>query len=161
MNPEELQNLALGELLKLHGAVQVELRRREICRTENGPTADYAEYLVGHKLGIKLNGNSALGCDGIDTSGTRFQIKGRRINPKNRSTQLSAIRNLALNEFDFLIGVLFDEFYCVSQVAKVPHAVVTEHAVYRAHQNGHILHLNKRLFADERVEDMTQRFLPV
>ena len=159
MNPENLQGVALGELFKLHGAVQAELRRREICRTENGPTGDYAEYLVSQKLGIKLNGNSALGSDGVDATGQRYEIKGRRVTPSNPSTQLNGIRSLQLGEFDFLVGVLFEQFYCVTRVAKMPHSAVTEHAVYRAHQNGHILHLNKRLLSDGRVKGLTQKFL--
>jgi hypothetical protein len=50
-------------LLKLHGAVSAELRRRGICRSGNNPVADYAEGLVALRLGLRLAPNSTAGFD--------------------------------------------------------------------------------------------------
>ena len=159
MNAIDLATLSVPEVLVLHGAVLAELRRREVCRTENNPTGDYAEYLAVQRLGIRLNGNSASGCDATDLNGVRYQIKGRRVTRKNGSTQLSVIRNLNEKEFDYLIGLLFNEHYSVLKAAKVPHGIIEEHGRFSEHQNGHIVHMNARLLADPRVEDLTPRFL--
>jgi hypothetical protein len=159
MNAPDLTKFSVAELLALNGAILVELRRRNICRTENNPTGDYAEYLAAEKLGLELNNNSKLGYDAVDPIGLRYQIKGRRITPKNHSTQLSVIRNLDNQEFDHLVALLFDENYSVLKAAKVPHGIIGEHAKYNSHQNGHILHLNTKLLGDFRVENLTAKFV--
>jgi len=158
MKPADLTSIPLPELLGLHGAILAELKRRKISRTENNPTGDYAEYLVAQKLGLRLEENSELGFDATDDKGIRYQIKGRRLTPGNRSTQLGAIRKLKEHEFDYLIGVLFDEVYRVQKVAKLPHVVVGEYAKYRSHPNAHILLLNKAVLSDNRIEDLTKKF---
>jgi hypothetical protein len=159
MNAPDLTKLSVAELLTLNGAILVELRRRNICRTENNPTGDYAEYLAAEKLGLELKNNSELGCDAVDPKGLRYQIKGRRITPKNHSTQLSVIRNLENREFDYLVALLFDENYSVLKAARVPHGIIGEHAKFRAHQNGHILHMNTKLLSDSKVENLTAKFV--
>ena len=159
MSAPDLTKLSVGEVLALSGAILVELRRREICRTENNPTGDYAEYLVAQKLGLNLGANSRSGYDATDKKGLRYQIKGRRIVPTNPSTQLGVIRKLQKQEFDYVIGVLFNEHYSVLKVAKIPHVAVGEFAKFSNHQNGHILHLNAKLLADPRVEDLTLKFV--
>jgi hypothetical protein len=159
MSATDLTKLSVEEVLALSGAVLVELRRRGVCRTENNPTGDYAEYIVAQKLGLDLVPNSKSGYDAVDNGGVRYQIKGRRIVPTNPSTQLGVIRNLQKQDFDYVIGVLFNENYSVLKVAKIPHVAVGELAKFSNHQNGHILHLNPKLLTDRRVEDLTLNFV--
>ena len=71
---------------------------------------------------------------------------------------MGAIRNLNKEEFDFLIGILFDEDYSVLKAVKIPHATIKDHARYRSHQNAHILHLNPKLLANSQVEDLAGKF---
>ena len=87
-----LRELSIKELLQLQAAATNELKRRDVVRTQNNPLGDYTEWLVAQAMGLELAANSKAGYDGIDSNGTRIQIKGRRITPKNKSRQLSAIR---------------------------------------------------------------------
>ena len=87
------------ELLRNLGDILAELRRRGICRSENLPTGDLAEYLACKALGLSLAEKSAKGFDATDLDGLRYQVKGRRITQWNPSTQLSAIRELDASPF--------------------------------------------------------------
>lgn len=75
----QLDSLSAQELLELHSGVITELRKRGIVRSENNPLGDYTEWLVAHKLGLKLETYSTYGCDAISVDGFRYQIKGRRL----------------------------------------------------------------------------------
>ena len=147
----DLEALSNKDLLQLHAALIDELRRREVVRTSNNPVGDYAEWLVSHALGLSLGGNSQLGYDATDDSGTRFQIKGRRTTPQNKSTQLSAIRRLSDHQFDYLVAVIFDEHYDVVDARQIPHATVEKFSTYREHTNAHILHLKGAILDDPTV----------
>ena len=59
MSMENLNGLTIAELLKAHGAVLDELKRRGVVRSKNNPTGDYAEWLAATRLGLKLETNSA------------------------------------------------------------------------------------------------------
>jgi hypothetical protein len=144
------------DLLRGFAAIINELRSRGIMRTKNNPVADYAEWLVSRKLDLRLEDNSRLGHDAIAPDGTRYEIKGRRVKPDDKSVQLSAIRNLDEHCFDYLIGVIFEVDFSIRYAAKVPHEVVVERATYRRHTNAHVLHLSDRILEDERVEDITK-----
>ena len=76
-----LRELSVKELLNQHSSTIDELKRRKIVRTKNNPVGDYTEWLVAKGLGLELAGNSIAGYDGIDSEGTKIQIKGRRITP--------------------------------------------------------------------------------
>lgn len=143
------------ELLKLHAAVIEELKARKVVRTKNNPVGDYTEWLVAKTLNLQLANNSALGYDGIDKKGVKYQIKGRRITPENKSRQLSAIRKLKEKDFDFLVGVIFNEDYQILDAVIVLHEVVEEYASYREHVNAHILHLRGHILEDSRVRDIS------
>jgi len=153
----ELKHLTELELLRLHGSILAELRRRRVCRTSNSPVADYTEWLVASHLGLQLVGNSRSGHDAVDTDGTRYQIKGRRLTASNGSTQLSAIRNLNNADFDVLIGVMFNEDFSVAYAFKVPHAVVLAQSRYQAHTNSHRFFLRRTLRDEPGVQDVTRK----
>lgn len=147
--------LTVPELLSSHSAVLDELRRRNIVRSKNNPTGDYAEWLVATKLGLELCSKSTKGCDAIDPLGVRYQIKGRRVTADNPSRQLGVIRNLEGNDFDVLIAVVLDAAWGVLAAARMPRELVTEVSAFRRHVNGHIVHLRPSLLSNARVEDIT------
>jgi hypothetical protein len=118
--------------------------------------ADYSEWLVANALGLDLERNSRAGYDAVGQDNKRYEIKSRRITPDNRSTQLSAIRDLDAGSFDFLIGIIFESDFSIRYAAKVPHKVVGEKARYSEHTNSHIMMLKETIFDDERVENITQ-----
>ncbi len=145
----------ISELLSLHGAVLDELKSRGVVRSKNNPTGDYAEWLVSMRLGFSLETNSAKGFDATDSQGFRYQIKGRRVTPDNRSTQLGVIRNLDARDFDFLVAVVFDRDWTVLRAAKIPHGVVATLATFRPHVNGHVMHLRPTVLDVHGVEDIS------
>lgn len=151
-----LDGLAVGGLLDLYGRTLDELRRREVLRSTNNPVADYAEYIVSRALGLQLVPKSTKGHDATDDRGRRYEIKGRRITPHNKSRQLSVIRGLDKGEFDFLAAVLFRDDFSVLLGLLIPHAVVLRHAVHRTHVNGWVLHARESLLDIRSVVDITK-----
>jgi hypothetical protein len=154
----ESESITTQQLLQYYVKIIDELRARKIVRTSNSPIGDYAEWLVANHLGLSLVVNSTSGFDAIDSSGTKFQIKCRRITSRNSSRQLSAIRNLKNQDFDYLIAVLFNEQVDVTSVLKIPHAIIEKYARYRVHVNAHILILRGNILNDPMVEDLTSQF---
>jgi len=78
-------------LLRHYADLMEELKDRNVIRTFNNPVADYAEWLVAQKLGLKLETNSKTGYDAKDSNNVRFQIKCRRLLPSNKSRQLGVV----------------------------------------------------------------------
>ena len=159
MRKPDLTSLTPVNLLRTHTSIVEELKRRDIVRTSNNPIAGYTEWLVSSKLGLHLEGNSKSGYDATGRDGSRYEIKGRRITSKNSSTQLSVIRNLAKAQFDFLIGVLFDEHYSVVYAAKIPRGLVIKHSKFNRYQNGHIIFLRENILKLPGVIDIRSRLV--
>lgn len=140
----------------LHALVGDELRSREVVRSSNNPTGDYAEYLFCRAFGWMQEANSAKGFDAIGPDGkTRYQIKGRRIHEHNKSRQLSAIRDLDLGQFDMLAGVIFDADFRVLRAALVPHAVVLARSKFKRSTNSHTFFLLDDVWDEPGVQDVT------
>lgn len=147
-----LKELSVKQLLVTFGDILEELKERGILKTRNNPVADYSEWLVSKSLGFTLQNNSKSGFDAMDSNGTKYQIKGRRLSDVNKSKQLSVIRNLKDNEFDFLIGIIFDKDFAVLEAYKIPHALISRYARFSSHQNGHILQLAGDILSANGVE---------
>lgn len=130
--------LTESELLQAHAGVIEELQRRGVVRTRNNPIGDYTEWLVCEHLSLTIQPNSMKSCDGIDSNGIRYQIKGRRAESGTAPVQFSVIRNYEKNGFDFLIVVIYNSDYTIRFAAKIPHAVLPEISKYRRHVNGHV-----------------------
>lgn len=149
-----LSELSEKELLCLQASATNELLRRNVVRTQNNPLGDYTEWLVSNALGLELQSNSQAGYDCTDSNGVRYQIKGRRITPKNKSRQLSAIRNYEEKDFDVLVAVIYDEKFDIIEAIQCPHEVIADYASYRAHVNAHILILKGSILLDPRVKNI-------
>ncbi len=148
-----MRDKSISELLALHAAVMEELRGRDVLRSANNPTGDLAEYLFCRAYGWTQEANSAKAFDATGDDGIRYQIKGRRLHRRNRSRQLSAVR--ALNGFDILAAVLFDDDYRVMRAALIPAAVVHERSTYIAHTNSHKFLLQDDVWDARGVTDVT------
>lgn len=154
-----LHNRSIRELLALHAAVMEELRVREVLRSANNPTGDLAEYLFCAAFGWAQENNSAKAFDATDDGGTRYQIKGRRIHRRNKSRQLSAIRDL--DGFDILAAVLFDDEYLIIRAALIPATVVRDRSTYIEHTNSHKFLLRDGVWDGSGVIDVTDRLRAV
>jgi hypothetical protein len=157
MDMEHISVATHTDLLQLYDEILCELRTRKILRSSNNPVADYAEWLAARALGLKLEGKSSTGFDGICQQGKRYEVKGRRRTPENNSAQLSAIRGLDKCHFDFLVGIVFKKDFTIDYAGLVPYAVVVERSVYRAHTNAWILQFKRDILNDTRVQDITKR----
>lgn len=153
--PEIIRTAGVTQLLILHSQIMDELRDREIVRTANAPLGDYAELLFATAFGWSLENNSSNGHDATDAAGLRYQIKSRRVTPRNASRQLSAIRRLPDHAFDFLAAVLFDETYRVTKAIVIPHATVVRRAKRVEHTNSWRFMLDDRVWAEDGVRDVT------
>lgn len=153
----DLATHSVAELLVLHGRIAEELRDRGITRTSNNPTGDLAEYIFCKVFGWRQEANSKSNIDAVCGNGLRYQIKGRRITRYNKSRQLSAIRDLRGDHFDFLAGVIFDESYAVLRAAIIPPSVVHEGATFVARTNSHKFILRDDVWNQPGVRDVTDR----
>lgn len=156
---ENLNIKSVAELLALHIAVLENLRQRDILRSANNPTGDLAEYYFCAAFGWAQESNSKKAFDAIGDEGVRYQIKGRRVHRRNKSRQLSAIRNL--QGFDILAAVLFDDDYRIMRAALIPAALVSENSKYIEHTNSHKFLLRDAIWKFPGVEDATERLREV
>lgn len=154
MNEIYLEKYSISELLKFYTEIIEELINRRVLRTRNNPVADYTEWLVSSKLQFKLENNSKSGYDATDIKGIKYQIKGRRITPTNKSKQLGVIRKLESKKFDYLIGLVFDKDFSLIEGYKIPHQTIKKYAKFSKHQNGHILHLKGEILRDPKTENI-------
>jgi uncharacterized protein DUF6998 len=150
-----------AELLADYASLMDEMRARSMVRSSNNPVGDLAEGLVARALGLKLDGNSTAGYDATGPDGKRYQIKGRRLTQQNPSTQLSALRNLKDEPFDFLAAVMFNADFSIAYAAVIPLAVVVEHSRPHAHTNSDRFLFRRGLLDDPRVTDITDKLRAV
>lgn len=150
---ESLRDKSIPELLALHADIMEELRGRGVLRSANNPTGDLAEYLLCTAFGWKQAPNSEKGFDATSDDGVHYQIKGRRLHRRNKSRQMSAIRDL--DGFDCLAAVLFDDDYRVMRAALIPVVVVRDRSTYVAHTNSHKFMLRDDVWDASDVVDVT------
>jgi hypothetical protein len=136
------------ELLQLYAGLMEELRIRQLIRSSNNPVADYAEKVAVDHLGLQRAGKEERGYDARDKNGTKYQIKGRRITRHNRSRQLGVVRNIDERLFDFLIAVIFDETFDVTEIWKIPYQFVKDNSRWSKQQNGSIFIVKPELLSN-------------
>lgn len=155
----QIQDLTVTSLLQLQASITNELRSRGVVRTHNNPLGDYTEWLVARALNLRLQASSTAGYDGIGGDGLRVQIKGRRTTPNSSSRQLSAIRKYNEKDFDALVAVIYDEAFNIIDALLIPHEVIGDYAIYRAHVNAHILILKGPILKDQRVQCIKSKIM--
>ena len=143
-----------SELFRSYRAVLAELRRREIVRTGNAPTGDYAETLVKVALAGELAPNSEKSWDVLTPQGEKLQVKSRLLDDptKSKQRQLSPIRSWG---FDSLVIVLFDPTYLVWRSVKIPADVVRRTGRQSDWVNGELIIARDSLLDHAESEDLT------
>jgi hypothetical protein len=154
MDLPALKDFSPKELLQLTGKIVDELSARQIVRTSNNPISDYTEWLVSQRLGLTLCGNSEKGFDSMCKSGVRYEIKARRVTPVNKSRQLSAIRDINGEHFNFLIAVVYNKDFDVILALKIPRSVVVVRSNYVKSTNSFKLIAEDSLKNEPGVEDI-------
>lgn len=149
----DLSKMTLRVLLGLHAGIMEEFRRRGVARNENNPTANLAEFLFCRVYNWERAPNSEQGFSARGRDGKRYQIKGRRLHPRNQSRQLSAIRDL--DGFDTLAAVLLDTDYRVMRAALIPCAVVRQRCKFVRHTKSYKFMLTDDICDDSRVTNVT------
>lgn len=127
------------ELLAGYEILLRELRRREVVRTNDAPSGQYAEWLAQRAFGGVLAPNSVKSYDLITTAGQRLQVKARVVrdpSKKSRERQLSPFRSF---DFDEALIILFDVTYRVTRATILDARVVLDHSRESRHVNGHVL----------------------
>ena len=157
----DLRERTPEELLALTGRILDELLQRGIVRSTNNPVADYSEYLTAKAFGLRLVANANAGFDAISEAGTRFQVKARRLTPRNGSRQLGFVRGMAssADPFDFLVGILFDTNFRVIRAALIPVGVVRQLARRVDYVNAWRIILADSVWTIPGVEDCTERIV--
>ena len=152
---DSLRDMSISDLLDLHMDAIKELRRRDVLRSENTPTGDFAEYLFCGAFGWKRADNAAKAFDAKGNDDTRYQIKARRLHRRNKARQLSPIRDL--DGFDTLAAVLFDDTYRVTRAALIPNGVVRQRSTFIPYVNGYRFLLQDEVWDVRGVCDVTDR----
>lgn len=146
-----LKRIKDSKLFELYADLMKEMMDRKLIRSANNPVGDIRESITVKRLKLKLVTNSNKGFDAIGKDGIRYQIKCRRITDHNKSRQLSVIRNLNKNLFDYLIAVMFDKNFRVKEFYKIPRDIIKKYASYSEYQHGHILTLTGSILASPGV----------
>ena len=152
----DITTLSSTELLALYAHIGGEFYRRGLTRTANNLAGDLAEHLFCKAFDWKRAESSMAHLDATDLRGNRYQIKGRRLTRRNRSRELSAIRNLEENHFDMLAGVLFRENYGILRAALVPQSIVADRAMFVQRTNSHKFILGNNVWDMPGVQDVTE-----
>lgn len=153
----DLASRSTLDVLRLHNSVEDELRARGLTRSGNNPLCDLAENLFCRTFSWDQAPPSEPGADAVCKDGIRYQIKSRRLRIESSSRQVGALRNLELEPFDFLAGVLFKRDYAVYRAALIPISVVKARSGFQKHTNSAIFHLSDSLWAVEGVVDVTEK----
>jgi hypothetical protein len=151
----DLSTLTDMDLLRLYADVLDELQDRHVIHSTNNPVANYSELLACKTLGLTQMPESTKGYDALDTNGRRYEVKGRRPTAKNKSRQLSFIRELDKQHFEYLVGVLYNEDFTVKKACIIPYAVVKQLAKYHPHPNAWTVMLEDQVWRIDGVEDIT------
>lgn len=155
MTLPDLTQFTPQKLLQHYGSILDALRSLKVIRTSNNPVSDYTEWLVTKCLHLTLAGNSQKGFDATSHDGIKFEIKARRITPDNQSRQLSAIRDINGEHFDFLIAVVYDKDFHILTALQIPRAVVIAKARFVAATNSYKLEAKDILKSEPGVQDIT------
>jgi hypothetical protein len=151
----DLKTASTASLLELHAAVMIELRAREVIRTQNPPAGDYGEWLVVRGLGGDLVKNSEKSYDVANAEHGRIQVKTRMVSTPVRPGQLqtSPFRSDGFSHAAFV--QLADSDFAVVRASLVPVDVVRQVWRERAHVNGRIVMMTPTVMAHPKAIDIT------
>ena len=147
------------KLLALYAQILDELLDQRIVRSTNNPVADYAEYLTARAFGLTLVANANIGFDAIGEDDVRYQVKSRRLTPRNQSRQLGFVRGLGLDidPFDQLVGILFEPDFRIRRAALIPVSIVRERVNRVEYVNAWRFMLSESVWSVDGVKDVTEQ----
>ena len=155
MTEPHLSGSTTSELLRTYRAILRELKTREILRTDNAPTGDYAEYLMAAHTSGDRAPNSEKSWDVRTRDGTLIQVKAR-MSPQGSDSgtrQLSVIRSW---DFDVLAVLLFDDDYSILRAVVVPAELAREQSRFVAHINGSLVMATDAFLDQDGSVDITE-----
>lgn len=144
-----LKKLSIRELLALWAGTLRELRNRGVVRTFNNPIGDIAEELVAVHYGGERGSFSQKTWD-VRAGNELLQVKALRRTGARSRRNLSPVRSD--DGYTAVIAVLFTEDLRVEQALRIPREVVNELFERRAHVNGRIIQIGRRLLEHPAVE---------
>lgn len=152
-------SLTNAQLFEQYATAMRELRVRDVLRTNNQPSGDYAEWLAHRALGGVLAPPAEKSFDLTMDDGALVQVKARTVSPKVKPGQLqtSVFRSW---DFDMAVFVQFAEAdYRVVRAALVPKEQVRESAMWSEHQNGWRVIMRPQLLSAPGSKDLTASFI--
>lgn len=150
----DLKTLDTPALLRVYAETMAEMKARGVSRGMNNPMADYAEQLVAKFLDAEVLPQSNAGHDLVGRDGHRYEVKARRLSASPSCRQLSALRGLDAQKFDYLVGVLFNEDFTVNRAALIPWEVVMAKSTFVKHTNAWNFILTDDIWSLSGVEDI-------
>lgn len=127
-----------------------------MTRSYNNSSADCAKTLFCRAFSWHRNPASNTGYDAPDDKGLCYEIKCGQITVWNRSCQLSALRDLDKERFDFLTALLFDGRYNVKRAVIIPHRLLVGRFItFSKHLRASIMHLRDEIWTWDGVKDVT------
>ena len=139
----DLATMRAKELLRLYGAILGELARRKILTTNDNPIGGYGESLVARAFAGERQRNSSAGFDVLLPDGVRLQVKTRWLPIERGLRQLSAIRKLESGAFDYIVAVLLDKNFDITEAYQIPHAASLEQNRHLARYAAEFLELRR------------------
>ena len=157
MNIHEMETRCL-----LHSYVQIrdELMRRKITHSARNLIGDYTQWCVVNALDLTFNQTPcANGAQAIDADGKRYLIRGKHLTGNlKKGYQITALKQLRRQKFDFMVVVIFDEVFDVQEAWLIPHRLVLRYASYHYKSKTHSLVLRGPLLNHPQVVSIKEMF---
>lgn len=148
--PIDLTPLSAKELMRLEASILLELKRRELVRTNNRPIGDIAEYVVWLARGGVLEPNSTKSHDVTTATGQRVQVKAMG----TRSVAGGKFSPFRSTDFDAAVFLVFDSAFDLAEAWEVEAARIEE-VTLSAHVRGQQPTLNQvRAFGTSVTAEM-------
>ncbi|MDY0891653.1 DUF6998 domain-containing protein [Frigoribacterium sp. CFBP9030] len=152
-----LARLSVGELLDTYSQVLLELRARNLVRTNNAPVGDLAEYCAAMVYDGLLAPNSEKSYDLTSVEGRKVQVKVRLIRPGMASGAVfSPVRSFDFDTCAFI--VIDNEAGRVIAAREWTPVEVREHGSYKKHTNGTVVTVAQVRSSKARGRDRTADF---
>lgn len=151
---DALKSATPRDLLVAYEEILIELRRREIVRTNDVPLGQWAEWCAHQVLHRELARNSSKSHDLVTPDGRRVQIRARLVRELKRKGErlLSVFRSF---DFEDCLILLFAPDYTVRRTVLLSVEVAQTQAQFRDYVRGW------GLFATEEIlqlgTDLSQR----
>lgn len=148
MSSIDIASMSVRELLSLWASALRELRDRGVVRTFNNPIGDIAEELVAQHYNGERGSFSQKTWD-VRVGRELLQVKALRRTGARSRRNLSPIRSD--DGYDAVVVVIFTDDLRVDEAFRIPREVINELFQRRAHVNGRIIHLGRRLLEHPAV----------